>query len=336
MQADKDEQQILNRALEEWTRNGSLSREKAEELRKDIVVREDQGRQLATYLLVIALACAILGVAALLIDEKILERLRRNFLLSHYFIAGGTALLASICFWYTHHRASKISELNRELNMLLGATFTLVSLTYFCKVWGNGPAYTGLTGLFAICFFGLSLLIRSRVLWLIFLFAAMGWYGTFSTWHQSQGLFLGMNYPVRFTLFGLMLILLAASQKYWLHISLLQNITFQLGLLVFYTGLCGIAVFGNTGDLETWQAIRQTTMLPFAIGCGVLTALLLFAGIRWNRPVLRDFSLLFLLLQLYTHYFTYFWDALNKGLFFLFLAVSLGLLARWLRKRDAR
>lgn len=336
MQADKDEAEILRRALQAWKQEGLLTEEQTDQLDASIKPKENQSQQLAQYLLIIALSCALLGVCALLIDEKLLERLRRNFLISYYSIAGLAGILATVCFIYTVRKRKRLTELTFELNVLVGAILTLIAITYFCKIWGNGQAYTGFAAITTIVFFSLAVWLRARVLWLSFLAASMAWFGAFSGIHQKDGLFLGMNYPVRFTLFGAIVILLGLLQEKWDRLQSLKDFSQQLGLIIFYCGVCGVAVFGNIGMLDVWQRIRQTTMLPYAIGCGLLTGFLLILGIRKNKNQLRDFSLLFLLLQLYIHYFSYFWDSMNKGVFFLFLALSLGLLARWLRHSAER
>ena len=70
------------------------------------------------------------------------------------------------------------------------------------------------------------------------------------------------------------------------------------------------------GDDKRGQVLIYSIL--FAIAAGVS----LFAGIRNKDDVARDFGIIFLLVNLYTRYFEYFWDSMNKGLFFLVLAVS--------------
>jgi hypothetical protein len=64
----------------------------------------------------------------------------------------------------------------------------------------------------------------------------------------------------------------------------------------------------------------------FAIVAGAA----LLWGIRADDAILRDLGLISLLLNGYTRYFEYFWDAMNKGIFFLVLAVSFFIIGRWL------
>lgn len=330
VQADKDEARALSAAIDGWLQSGIITSDQAAAMRATIVPKTSERQQLAQYFFIIAVSSALLAFGALFLDEKLLEHLRRTFLLSNYTIALAAAALAAGTFWYAGRKRPHLSTTGYEVWLIPAALTTLVSLVYLCKELGNGAGYTFFTGLMTVTFFALSIVFRSRVLWVCALAAVMGWFGAFSTVHSQGNLFLGMNYPVRFTIFGLCILGLSYLQLYTQRLRGLQPITYQAALLIFYTGLWGVSVFGNFATLDEWHAVRQARMLPYAFASGAITALGLFAGIRRRDEVLRDYSILFLLLSLYTRYFEYFWDGLNKGLFFLVLAVSFGLLARWL------
>jgi len=332
MQADKEDIRTINEAIDTWLGEGLIDAGLAAKLRSSLEQKHSERAQLAQYFFIIAISSALLAAGALLINEKLLERLRRMFLLSNYAIAFAAAALAVAGFWYARHRRRAVTVTAYETYMLPGALSSFVALVYLCKEWGNGEGYTLFTGLCAVLFFGLSLMFRSRLLWIVFIASIMGWYGAFSTIFSSGNLFLGMNYPMRFTIFGILVTAFSFLVKRIRGIEAMHPITYQAGLLIFYTGLWGISVFGNYGTIAGWQEVRQLVMLPFAIGSGLITAAGLWIGIRREDPSLRDFSILFLLLNLYTRYFEYFWDRMNQGIFYLILAVSFGLLARWLSK----
>jgi uncharacterized membrane protein len=332
----KDDQKLLKRAIDEWLADGVITPEQAERMNAGTGDRSSQRQQLAQYFFIIAVSSALLAFGALFLDEKILELLRRSFLLSNYTISLGSAVLAAIGYWYAHRKYHAVSETAYEVYLSAGALCTLVALTYLCKEIGSGPSYTFFTALCALVFCALSAVFRSRVLWICCMLALMGWFGAFSTVHSRDNLFLGLNYPARFTIFGALIMVFSALQEHIGRLSAMRHITYHLGVLICFTGLWGVSVFGNFSSLDEWQAVRQTHMLPYAVATGLVLAGTLYAGIRRNDAVLRDYSILFLLLHLYTRYFEYFWDALNKGLFFLFLAISFGLLARWLNKTRIR
>lgn len=333
MDAPKAEKDELIRAIDAWLIQGIISSEQASKMKESVSEQTNQRQQVAQYFFIIAIAAALLAFAALFIDDKLLKRLQSLFSLSNYSIFLASALLASVGLWYARRRRAFLSTTIYEVYLLPAAICMLVAIVYLCKEVGNGAAYTSFTAISAVSFFLLALAFRSRLLWGIFLVALMGWFGTFSTVHSKENLFLGMNYPLRFTAFGILVLLLSFGQKQIKALKSVAGLSYNIGLLIFFTALWGISVFGNFGTLSAWHEVRQLIMLPYAIVCGAIIIGMLLLGIRSNDSLLRDYSILFLLLNLYTHYFEYFWDSLNKGLFFLVLAASFGLMAWWMNGR---
>ena len=248
MQADKDEEKLLRQALDEWQSGGVITLEQADAMRHSIVSRTTERQQLAQYFFIIAVSSALLAFGALFLDEKLLEHLRRAFLLSNYTISFVAALLAGGSFWHASRRQHAISDTMYEVYLIPGVLCTGVSLVYLCKEVGNGASYTFFTGLCSIVFLALSVAFRSRMLWVSYLASLIGWFAAFSTVHSRENLFWDMNYPVRFTVFGLLLLLLSVLQQ---HIERLRSVcmlTYLAGLLIFFAGLWGISVFGNFGS----------------------------------------------------------------------------------------
>src|SRR5690606_23854416 len=136
MQADKDEEKILRQALGEWQAAGIITPEQADSMGRSIVPRSTERQQLAQYFFIIAVSSALLAFGALFIDEKLLEHLRRTFLLSNYTISLIAALLAAVGFWFVRRKRRAITTLTYEVYMLPGALCTLVSLVYLCKELG--------------------------------------------------------------------------------------------------------------------------------------------------------------------------------------------------------
>ena len=332
MEADKHEQELLVKALDEWQTSGLITDEQAQRLKASIASRKSERQQLAQYFFIVAVICALLAFGALFINEKLLARLQKIFLLRNLTISVVSAILSAVCYWQARKQRIKVDPGTYELYLIPGTIAALVSLVYLCKDIGNGASYSLFLGLSTLLLISLSIGFRSRLIWMGFLAAAMGWYGAFSSALSHDNLFLGMNYPVRFTMFGLVVLTLSFLVKSVARLSKNFKITYQAGLIIFYTGLWGVSVFGNYGHLDEWHAVRQTQVIGYGILFGVITAIGLFVGIRKNDAAARDYSILFLLLNLYTRYFEYFWDNMNKGLFFLFLAVSFGLVGYWLNK----
>ncbi|HXS36775.1 MAG TPA: hypothetical protein VN721_08750 [Flavipsychrobacter sp.] len=329
---DKNEWKSIQNALSQWENTGKLSHEKADELRQDIVYTTDR-QQIAQYFFIIALSCTLLAFGAIFIDDKLLEKIKVYFDLNNIIIASVTTAISIFWFWYVHKRRERFSPFTYEMYMILGGLAALTSLVYICKEIGSGGAYTLFLFIATLLFFILSIWFRSKALWLAGILCLMGWYGAFSNLYSSNYLFLGMNYPMRFTAFGSLIIILSLLQSKIKILAANQRITYIAGLVVFFTGLWGISIFGNFNYLDEWEKVRQTHVLTYAIAFGAIAVFVFYLGIRYHDETTRDFGVLFLLVNLYTRYFEYFWDTMNKGIFFLILAVTFWFLGRWLEKK---
>src|ERR1035437_7136151 len=205
MEVDKSEYELLQQALNEWEQAGKLTGEQAAELKKSIVVKQ-QRQQIAQYFFFIALFCTLLAFGAIFINENFIEKIKVYFSLNDLIITLITAALSVLWFWYVGRKRSSLSPLAYELYMVLGGLSVLTSLIYFCKEAGIDGTYTAFLSMALPLLAILGALFRSRALWIGAIAAAIAWFGSFSTWQSSENFFLGMNYPVRYTVFGLVIL----------------------------------------------------------------------------------------------------------------------------------
>jgi len=334
MEVDKSETELLQRALDEWEQEGRLTNEQAMKLKESIVIKQTDRRQVAQYFFFIALFCILLAFGAIFINEKLLEKIKVYFSLTDVTIAIITAILSVLWFWYVGKKRDRVSAAAYELYMVLGGLSVLTSLIYFCKQLAADTTYTLFLSLSFIILALLSALFRSKALWIGAIAAFIGWFGTFSTSYSTDNLFLGMNYPMRYTAFGLMILQMAWLQRFVKPLFFTLRITYTTGLILFFTGLWGVSIFGNYNTLVGWQQVRQIHVLAYSIVFGVAAALCFYLGIRYKDEQARDFGALFLLVNLYTRYFEYFWDSMNKGIFFLILAITFGFAGWWLERKN--
>lgn len=333
MDAGKQERETLKKALNEWVAKGLLSAEKAREL-EDTIVPNDTGlQQVARYFFFIALSCILLAFSAIFIDDKLLEKVKSYFAFSNLAIAGLMLAISISWFWYVVKRRQKFSDISYEIYMVLGALAALCTLVYSCKDIGFGGNYTGFLAASFLVLMVLSLLLRSQALWLGSILALMGWFGAFSTLYDANNLFLGMNYPIRFSVFGLLLIGLSFATRRIKATSFVARSTYIAAMIIFFTGLWGVSIFGNFAHLEQWSQVRQVHVLAWSVVFAAAAVISFIAGIKYKDDFARDIGVLFLLINFYTRYFEYFWDSVNKGIFFLILAVSFFFTGRWIEKK---
>jgi hypothetical protein len=336
MEVEKAEWRLLQQAINEWEQGGKISAEKAAELRRSIVFKRTERQLIAQYFFFIALFCTLLAFGALFLNDTLLEKLKVYFSWNDFAIAAIASVLSVVWFWYIARRKAQISIAAYEIYMVLGGLSALTALIYLCKQLGTDRTYTAFFGFASLLLAILAALYTSRSLWIGALAALLSWFWAFSTWQSHDYRFLGMNYPMRFTVLGLAILGLSFFQKGIARIAFAQRITYVAGLIVFFTGCWGISVFGNFNTLVGWQQVRQVHVLAYSVFFGAASALTFYLGIRYKDDLARDFGVLFLLINLYTRYFEYFWDTLNKGLFFLILAITFGLLGRWLEKKKRK
>jgi hypothetical protein len=332
MEVDKSEIKILHRALDEWQQSGELTDEQARSLKETIVVKQS-AEQIAQYFFFIALFCILMAFGAIFLNEKLLEKIKAYFSLSDLMIAIISGVLAVLWFWYTGRKRAGISPAAYEVYMVLGGLAILTSLVYFCKDFGIDKTNTALLSLSLPLLVVVAQALRSKALWIGAIITAIGWFGSFSTWQSHDNLFMGMNYPMRYTVFGLVVLGIAFLQAKVKLLWFGQRITYSAGLIIVFTGLWGISIFGNYNTLEGWQQVRQIHVLAYSIIFGLAAALSFYLGIRFKDETARDMGVLFLLINLYTRYFEYFWDTMNKGIFFLVLAVTFGFVGWWLERK---
>ncbi|WP_276134410.1 DUF2157 domain-containing protein [Polluticoccus soli] len=336
MEVEKNEWKALKRAIDDWEQEGKISHDQAGELRKSVQLKRNERQQIAQYFFLVAISCTILAFGAIFIDEKLLEKIKSYFALSNIVIALISAVLGALWFGFVKKRRQQYSIPAYEVYMVLGGLISLTSLVYICKDTGFGASHNGfLLAAFAMLL-AEAIFLHSRALWIGAILAFMGWFGAFSTWQSTDNLFLGMNYPMRFTVFGVLVIALAWLQSRVARLSFTQRITYLAGLIIFFTGLWGVSIFGNFGSLDEWSKVRQTYVLAYSVVFGLTAAGAFYYGIKYRDDATRDFGVFFLILNLYSRYFEFFWDSMNKGLFFLMLGVSFWFIGRQVEKRKKR
>jgi len=338
MEVNKNDWDILQNAIKEWEQDAKISPDQAHALRESISIKRSDRQLLAKYLFIISLSCALLAFGAIFIDEKLLEKLKQYFSLSNIIIAAITGLISIAWFWYAFKRKNKLNSFTYEVYMILGALCSLCCLVYIFKDINADRPHTALLMCSTIVLFVLSILLRSAALWACSIISIILWFGAFSSNHSINNLFLGMNLVVRYTAFGLLTLILSFVQAHIKSLSFTQRITFGAGLLIFLLGMWGVSVFGNFSTLDEWWKVRQTHELAYAILFGAVAVIIFYFGIRYKDAFVRDMGIAFLLINLYTRYFEYFWNTMNKGIFFLILAVTFGFLGKWLerKKRSAK
>jgi hypothetical protein len=332
MELDKKEAQTVSEAIRYWEEKQTISKELAEELRSSYQLRNSNADAIAIYALISAISCGLLAFGALVIDEKWIELLRKQWGISENIVGIGFSLLAALFVFLAKRRQIRFPN-TRVSNEVYNITIILtvaIAITYWTRSFAAPDSSYAIPLLIASTAYGsIAVLLRSTLLWTVAIIALAGWWGAQTHfWSGESYRFLGMNYPLRMTLFGLVIWGFSWVTKQIPPLSFFSEVTYSIGLFLFLVAAWTLSIFGNYDDLSGWKALRQSHFWYWALGFTILLALLIYYAFQNKLDTLRDLCLVFFLLNIYTRYFEYFWDRTNKGIFFALLALSFWFVGR--------
>jgi len=331
----------LNDAIETWKKEALIDQPTAERLKQSITSYRNEFDSVAFYASIAAVSCALLAFGALVLDEKWIEKLRKLFAFSEFVIGFIFGAVAVFLTWIAKRRTKKFpyALLANESFTILIALATGVSIAYFIKSFNADYHYYGL-GIFIIaCIYGiLGTYLNSRLLWTCMILALISSWATQTyAWSgdAAQSYFLGMNYPLRMVVLGAAMVTASSFLQRWTATQPFYQISWYSSWIFLLLSGLFLSVSGNL-SYDVWAAIRQGSLFMWAIAYTLLLIAILIYAVRQKDETLRDITIVFFLLNIYTRYFEYFWDKTNKGLFFALLALSFWLIgkkAEQLRKR---
>lgn len=332
MELDKKEAAVVDKAIQYWEENAKISPDMANDLRNSYKLRNANVDAIAIYALISAISCGLLAFGALVIDEKWIELLRKKWGFSETIVGIGFSMLAVLFVVLAKRRKKKFpaaTASNETYNITILLTIG-IAITYWTRSFLNFEANYAVPLLIAtIAYGGVAIFLRSTLLWAVMIISMAGWWGAQTHfWSGGAYRFAGMNYPLRMTLFGLVIwgsSQLIAKVK---SLAAFKDETYNIGLFLFLLAGWTLSIFGNYDDLSGWTAIKQSYFWYWAAGFTILLGGLIYYAFQNKLDTLRDLSLVFFLLNIYTRYFEYFWDRTNKGIFFAILAFSFWFVGR--------
>lgn len=329
---DKQESDFLDRVIGDWEKNGLVDGEQAEKLRNTYEVKGFDWMRLAKYSFWIALACGAVSFTFLIVNDTIVNLLKKLYYTPDIVISILSGVAAFLVFAWGRRLEKRYPEkvFSNEAVIFTGVLFTASCIAYLGKTLDNGSGHFSILFLISVFVYGfLAYRLDSRLIWMFALVSMGSWFGT-ETGYQTHWsyYFLGMNYPLRFVVFGLVLVAschLLRRKKWFVNF---WELTYVMGLLYLFVSLWLISVFGNYGTIDSWWKVRQISLFYWGIIAGIIAAGFMVYGLKRNDVVAREFGVTFLLIFIYTKYFEYFWDRTNHTLFFAILAISFWLIGR--------
>ena len=326
MRLTKKKAKIIKSTIETWIEEDVISKEQGQTLLDSYDVVGFDWKRLAKYSFWISIICIIISVGAIVADDYLRKLLEKIFSAPAIFKCLFAAMIAAIIYYYGVKRKYKSPEkiFSNEAIFFLGVLATAGSIAFLGKAIDTGSGHFSLLILIAAIIYGiLGLWFPSKLVWIFSLLSLGGWMGTETGYVSGWGAYyLGMNYPLRFVLFGTALTASSVVFHKWQSREDFLKITRAMGLLYLFIALWIISIFGNYGDMKEWHKVKQIELFHWSLLFGIAAIAAIFHGIKQDDGMTRGFGITFLFINLYTRFFEYFWDNIHKAIFFALLAVS--------------
>ncbi len=327
---------IVAGAIDRWHENGVVDADTRTRLADSISIAPFDWQRTARYAFVVAVFCIVIAVGALLADRVLMELLMRIFnapaAVKCAFFTGASAALFRYGLFLRKkhpHRAYR-----NESVFFLGVLALASAIAFLGVAIDTGTGHYSLLLLLACVLYALlGLWFPSGLVWVFGLLSLGAWMGVETGYASGHGMyFLGMNYPMRFVLFGGALTLLGVAGEhamaqpshpfFMVRLVSMSPQTKVIGLLNLFIALWIMSIFGNYGDPSTWEKVRQYELFHWSLLFGAASVAAIWYGLKRDDGALRGFGLTFLFINLYTRFFEYFWGSIHKAAFFAVLAAS--------------
>jgi len=312
---------IVAHVVDRWLDDGVIDAQTSARLKNSLAIATFDWQKTARYSFIIAIVCFVIALSAVLADRVLMQLLERLFNAPAFAKCAVFAALAAAIFWAALSVRKKHPHrvYSTEAVFFIGVMALAVSVYFLGMAVGRGSDHYAPLFLIACVLYALlGLWFPSALVWVFALLSLGAWMGTETGYMAGYGAyFLGMNYPLRFVIFGAALTLLGMA-----GLLPMSPQTKVVGLLYLFIALWIMSIFGNYGDMRAWHGTRQFTFLPWALLFGAVAVAAIGYGLKRDDGVLRGFGLTFLFINLYTRFFEYFWDSMHKALFFAVLALS--------------
>ncbi|TVR18035.1 MAG: DUF2157 domain-containing protein [Balneolaceae bacterium] len=327
MKLSRKQSAFLTETIDSWEKSGTLSKDTANILRESYETTAFDWKKLAKYSFWAALVCIIIAFTALIADELLINLLAKFFSLPAYLLSTLFTILAAI-FYYVgiKRREQKPANIySNESIFFIGILLTGVAVTYFGIALEIEESYYSILILTSTIIYGtLGIWFPSKLIWIFSLLSLGTWFGTQTGYISGWGAyFLGMNYPLRFVLFGALLVGLSFFMMKYERLQILQKSTYIIGLLYLFISLWLLSIFGNYGEINSWYDAKQIELFHWGLLFGLVAIAAIIYGLKYHDYTSRSFGITFLFINLYTKYFEFFWNGIHKAIFFAILAISL-------------
>lgn len=140
MKIDQDKSDFLDEIIDQWQTDGLINEETSSKLRDTYTTKNFDWLRLAQYAFWVALACGVIALGALLIDNSIIQYLKTIYNTPNIIIAIISSGIAGYLYILGYKRKQKLPNLkfSNEAIIFSAILFTANSIAYFGKSLDNG------------------------------------------------------------------------------------------------------------------------------------------------------------------------------------------------------
>ena len=330
MKTTRKKAKFLKQSIARWETDGVIDQNIGQRLTDSIEVITIDWKRIAKYSFWFAALCLIISILSFFTDYRLLLAIASLFKAPEL----AKSIFFSILSVGIFHLGIKRKKSRPERVYSNGAIFLIgvflvsTAIGYFLSWLNLGSNHT-LILLFitSLIYAAIAIFSTSKLVWVFSLFSLGIWMGAQTAYLSGQGTyFLGMNYPLRFVLFGGLLLVASHFMHRLKQVSIFTHSTKVFGCIYLFISLWLLSIFGNQLDLDTWRRISQIELFHWSLLFGMISIGAIYLGVKWDDRAYRGFGITFLVINFYTRFFEFFWNALHKGLFFFILALSFGLI----------
>ena len=213
--------------------------------------------------------CAVIAIAAITADKFLLDLIARIFVdskITPCLIFAGVAT-GFYAFAYRRRKTKPLHQFSNEAIIFAGVISTAASVAYFGQAIDTGSGHFSLLFLLStVIYAALAFWFPSKLIWVFSLLSLGSWFGAETGYMSGWGAYyLGMNFPLRFVMFGIVLIGLSLLFKRYTYFKNFAHSTYVMGLLYLFIALWILSIFGNYGDLNSWYSVKQYELLHWGI-----------------------------------------------------------------------
>ena len=326
MRLTKKKAKIVSTAIESWIEERQISRDQGQTLLESIETIGFDWKRTAKYSFWISIGCIIISVAAIVADDYLRELLATLFNAPAILKCPILAIIAALIYYVAVKRRMKAPEkvFSNEAISFLGVIATAASIAFFGEATDMGSGHFSILFLMAAFVYGfLGLWFPSKLIWIFALLSLGSWMGTETGYVSGWGAYyLGMNYPLRFVVFGIALSAASYFFSKWPIRKSFLGPTRIIGLLYLFIALWIMSIFGNYGDIFEWQRVPQVALFHWSLLFGLVAIAAIYHGVKQDDRMTRGFGITFLFINLYTRFFEHFWNTTHKAIIFAILALS--------------